>query len=558
MPPAPRPRSGSVLVAAGIFVSRIAGVIREMAIAAFLGAGTATEALRAAMRVPNLLQNLFGEGVLSASFIPVYAGLLADGAEERARKLAGAILGLLAAVTTVLVVLGVLLARPFTWLLTAGQLPDEVFEAAVPVVRVVTIGLGFLVISAWCLGVLNTHGRFFVSYAAPVAWNAAQIMVLVTVGLAGWAKLDIINAVAWGVVAGGILQVLVQVPSLREVASGIRPSLDYRSPEVRDVARRFGPVLLGRGVIQLSAYVDLLLAALLAQGALTVLGFAQVLYLLPIGLFAMSVAAAELPEMSRLTDDHQALAARASRGFGQIAFFICFVAVAYFTAGDLIVGTLYQSFAGTVFGSTEFGDELRLSVWLVMGALALGLPAIGLSRLSQNTMFALGNTRGPAKIAVFRVVVSAVVGLVFAFQFDQVIVEGSTLIDPGNVFGLSGPLPRAERSMEDVFRLGAVGLALGSATAAWVELILLERLIARTLEQPPQALPTLLRLLKPAALTFLVAAILKTITDGWSTPIALIVTVGGAGFVYVTSCFRFGIAEADLILRPVRRAVWRR
>ncbi|MDH3704884.1 MAG: murein biosynthesis integral membrane protein MurJ [Acidimicrobiia bacterium] len=558
MAEATRTRSGSVLVAAGIFVSRVAGLVREIAIAAFLGAGTATEAVRAAMRIPNLLQNLFGEGVLSASFIPVYAGLLEDGEHERAQRLAGAVLGLLAAVTTVLVVLGVLLARPFTWLLTAGQLPDEVFEATVPLVRIVTIGLGFLVISAWCLGVLNTHGRFFVSYAAPVAWNAVQIAVLVVVGLAGWAKLDIATALAWGVVVGGIAQVLVQVPALREVASDVRPSLDRHTAEVRDVGRRFVPVLIGRGVIQLSAYVDLLLAAILAQGALTVLGYAQVLYLLPIGLFAMSVAAAELPAMSRLTDDLVALAERARRGFAQIGFFMCFTAVAYLTAGDLIVATLYQSIAGSIFGGTEFVDELVISTWLVLAALALGLPAIGLSRLSQNTMFALGNTRGPAEIAVFRVLVSAVVGLVLAFQFDQVIVEGMTLIMPGDGFELSGPLSREERSVEDIFRLGAVGLALGSALAAWVELVLLERLIAKSLPRPPSAFHALRRLARPSALSFLAAAVLKTLTDGWPSPIALLLTVGLAGGVYVVTCFRLGIGEADLILRPVRRFIWHR
>ncbi len=547
-----------MLVAAGIFLSRVAGVIREMAIAAFLGAGTATEALRAAMRIPNLLQNLLGEGTLSASFIPVYAGLLKEGEEERANKLAGAVLGLLLAITTVLVALGVLVARPLTWMLTAGQLPDDVFAATVPLVRIVTIGLGFLVVSAWCLGVLNTHGRFFISYVAPVAWNAAQIAVLIVVGLAGWAKLDIVDALAWGVVAGGILQVLVQVPALREVGGHIRPSLDHRSREVRDVGRRFAPVLLSRGVIQLSAYVDLLLAALLAQGALTVLGFAQVLYLLPISLFAMSVAAAELPEMSRLTGDPSAMLARARRGFAQIAFFLGFVAVAYVAAGDLIVGTLYQSLAGTLFGSTEFTDELRLSVWLVMGALALGVPAIGLSRLSQNTMYATGNTRGPARIAIIRVLVAAGLGLFFAFQFDRVLVEGTTLVDLGNVFGLHGPLPRSERSAEDIFRLGAVGLAVGSAIAAWVELVLLERLITRSLPTPPLALPALAAVIRPAAAAFLTAAVVKTITEATPTPIAMVLTIGLAGFVYVTLAFRLGIPEADLILRPVRRAIWRR
>src|SRR6478736_2412693 len=141
-PPARRRSTPAALaVAAGILLSRISGLVRERVFAHYLGASDAAGAFKAALRIPNLLQNLFGEGVLSASFIPVYARLRAEKRDQEASQLAEAIFALLALTTTIL----------FT-------------------------GVGLLVFSAWCLGVLNSHRKFFLSYTAPVIWNVAIIV----------------------------------------------------------------------------------------------------------------------------------------------------------------------------------------------------------------------------------------------------------------------------------------------------------------------------------------------------------------------------------------------
>ncbi len=182
---------------AGILLSRLAGLVRERVIAAHLGTGFAVDAFRAALRIPNLLQNLLGEGVLSASFIPVYARLLAEGEEEEAGRVAGAIAGLLTAASALLVVVGVVFARPLTTVL-AGGFTGERFELTVTLVRILTPGIGLLVLSAWCLGVLNSHRRFFLSYVAPVLWNAAQIAVLVAAAARGFDVSSLAVALAWG------------------------------------------------------------------------------------------------------------------------------------------------------------------------------------------------------------------------------------------------------------------------------------------------------------------------------------------------------------------------
>ena len=192
--------NGSTLVAAGIFLSRIAGIVRTVAMAAVLGSSAAADAFAWAMRIPNVLQNLLGEGSLSASFIPVYARMVEEGDERKASALAGSIVSLLLLATGTIVLIGVLAARPIVWLLSDWQDDPVRYELAIELFRITTVGIGFLVLSAWCLGVLNSHRSFFLSYVAPVIWNLAQIATLVVVGLLAWSEADIAVAVAWAVV----------------------------------------------------------------------------------------------------------------------------------------------------------------------------------------------------------------------------------------------------------------------------------------------------------------------------------------------------------------------
>src|SRR5690625_2033066 len=177
-------RRGPTMVARGILASRVTGLLRDVATATFLGVGVGAEALKAALRIPNLLQNLLGEGVLSASFVPVYSRAVAEERDEDAGRLAGAVAGLLFAVASVIVVITVAFAPSITRVLAWGFDPGSTrYELTVTLVRIITPGVGLLVLSAWCLGILNSHRRFFLSYVAPVLWNIAIIVALVTATL---------------------------------------------------------------------------------------------------------------------------------------------------------------------------------------------------------------------------------------------------------------------------------------------------------------------------------------------------------------------------------------
>src|SRR5438105_9518634 len=201
---------GAVFVAAGILLSRLAGLVRLRIFAYYFGLQSdAADAFNAAFRIPNFLQNLFGEGALSASFIPVYASLLARGSKEEADQVAGAVGAILALVAAVLVLAG-LVATPLLIGALAPGFVGEKRELTMHIVRVLFPGAGLLVLSAWCLGVLNSHHRFLLSYAAPVMWNAAMIATLILYGHSPLPELAVI--LAWGSVVGSALQFVVQVP----------------------------------------------------------------------------------------------------------------------------------------------------------------------------------------------------------------------------------------------------------------------------------------------------------------------------------------------------------
>ena len=548
-PKRPRRASGPLLVALGIGASRLAGLGRETVASRLLGNTAAGDAFAVAMRIPNMLQNLLGEGVLSASFVPVYSRLLDDansegGDREDPGRVAGAVAAALMAIVGLAVVLIWSLARPITFVLAPGIVGDERFDLAVSLVRITTVGTGFAVLSAWCLGVLNSHRRFFVAYAAPVLWNAVQIGALVVAWILVFDLDGVARALAWGVAGGGLAQLLVQLPLTVRLARGLRLRWIRGHAGLREVRRRFGPAVLGRGVVQVSAFLDQILATLLATGAIAALFRAQILYLLPVSLFAMSIAAAELPEMSRLADDPVALAHRTRLAMRRVAFWMLMTAVVYVAAGDLVVGLLFE---GGVFESTD-----TVLVWFVVGTYALGLPATGVSRVLQNACYARGDTAGPARIAAIRVAAAAAVGTVVMFPLDRIVVGPDGLLGAADAIGLAWALPAAERALDDVVRLGAVGLALGSAVAAWTEITLLSRRLG-LVDDVRSALGT------PAtagAVSFAATAALKLLVDGWPVILSAPLVATAAVLVYTVVAYRSGVAEAQLLLQPLRRALW--
>lgn len=440
---------------AGIFLSRIAGLVRERAIAHYLGLSAATDAFRAALRIPNMLQNLLGEGVLSASFIPVYARLLAEGRTADATRVARAVGTLLVLAASVITLLGVVFAGPLVTLLVPG-FPAGKRELTIELVQVMFPGVALLVMSAWCLGVLNSHRKFFLSYVSPVIWNAALIATTIVAGRRFAGEDDNVAIwLAWGAVIGSAAQFLVQLPTVVALLRTLRPSLAVRDPGVRTTLRAFGPVLLGRGSVQISGLIDQGLASFLERGIVGAMSNAQTLYLLPVSLFGMAVSAAELPEMSSATGDDAAraehLQTRLRSALRRVVFLVVPSAVAFVAIGRPIVALLFQS--------GRFGAHDTDVVWMILAGSALGLSAGTQGRLLNSAFYALHDTRRPLYAALVRVTITAVAGWALVLPLRH-------------AFGYA-----------DVW--GAFGLTASAGFGAWIEFLLLDRWLGKRIGKVP-------------------------------------------------------------------------
>jgi putative peptidoglycan lipid II flippase len=439
------------LVGAGILLSRVVGLIRQRVFAYYFGVSVVGDAYAAAFRIPNFLQNVFGEGALSASFIPVYARLLADGEREAADRAAGAVFSLLALVTSLLVLLGVLAAPLLTDVLALG-FEGEKRDLTVSLVRILFPGAGLLVMSAWCLGVLNSHRRFFLSYTAPVIWNVAIIAALALSGtpvrglplddLATWGA--VARYTAWGAVIGSALQFGVQLPTVLRMLGGLRLSL-RTDANVRTVVRNFVPVFLSRGVVQISAFVDEMIATLLGDGPVIALTFTQSLYTLPVSLFGMAVSAAALPAMSSAVGKESEVAAQLRRRLNadlrQISYFIVPSVVGFVALGDVMVSVLYRT--------GNFTRDDVIYVWAILIGASVGLLPTTLGRLYASAFYALRDTRTPFRFAVLHVALAVVLGYLTAVYVP--------------------PMLGVE------MRWGAVGLTASAGVAGWIEFLLLRR-----------------------------------------------------------------------------------
>ena len=510
------------------------GLVRLRVFSHYFGLRSdSADAFNAAFRIPNFLQNLFGEGVLSASFIPVYARLLAEGDEKEADRVAGAVGALLAVVVSVLSLAGVL-ATPWLIDAIAPGFAGAKRELTIGIVRILFPGAGILVLSAWCLGILNSHRKLFLSYAAPVAWNGVMIGTLIGFGRQDDAS-HLAIVLAWGSVAGSALQFIVQLPSVLRLARHLRLRIDLGSAQVREVVRNFGPVFVSRGVVQISAYVDALLASLLPTGAVTGLINAQLIYVLPVSLFGMSVSAAELPVMSSATGSEEeiaaALRARIGSALRHIAFFIVPSAAAFLAFGDVIAGALL------VTGRFTHADAVY--VWGILAGSSVGLLASTMGRLYSSAYYALRDTRTPLRFAVLRVALTTVLGYICSKHLP-----GWIGIDP---------------------RWGVAGLTASAGVAGWVEFALLRRGLERRLGPAPPAAAFIAKLWLAATLAVIVG------TAGRLVPLAdvprlhailpqlrAVPTLGLFGVVYLAAAATFAEQGKRVVMELARRVFPRR
>ena len=503
-------------VGAGILLTRILGLVRVRVFAHYFGSGQEADAFNAALKIPNIIRNLVGEGTLSASFIPVYAGMLERDERDAARALAQTVASLLVLVAAGGVLLGYVLAPVITDIVAPG-FTTTTRTITVTLVRIMFPMAGVMILSGWCLGVLNTHRRFFLSYAAPTLWNIAQIATMVTLGswVAGWRGATLVVALGWGALAGSVLQVAVQLPSAVALAGALRWSINTRTQGIQRVARAWIPVVIGAGVWQISSLVDTQLGSFAGAGAVAFLAYAQMIAILPVSLFGVSVAAAALPELSR---DAAGASAGATRerladSARRVSFFIIPSAFVLAAHGSYVVSALLQT------GS--FSSDQTAVVTGVLAAYSIGLPAQGSVRLLTSGHYALGDTRTPLRVAGFTVALAAALAVLFMQS------------------------------------LGVAGIALGSAVAAYLNMSLNYGYLVR------RTGPILGPNERKAIAVTIAASLLATTTAslvGRAIPAEKIwlgtaVTLGVFGIMYLAGAALLGHPDARrLVSRAVRRS----
>jgi putative peptidoglycan lipid II flippase len=404
--------------------------------------------------------------------------LRSEGKEEEARELSSAVFLLLTIVSSIITLLGLIFTPQLIDIITPG-FEGEVRELSIKLVRILFPGIALLVLSAWCLGVQNSHKKFLLSYSAPIFWNLAIIVALFLYG-----KSDSgIIYVTWGVTVGCVLQLLVQLPTSLKLTSGIKATLSFSNQSLKKVLSNFFPVVFSRGVVQISAFLDAVIASALPLGSLSSLTYAQILYLLPVSLFGMSVSASELPELSALKQDERAnYLTRLDNAIHKVLFFVIPSAAAFVLIGDYLISIVFQSGA--------FKSEDTNRVWQALLILSIGMPLSSVSRLFASFFYSRNQAGELLKISLVRVLFSAALGatlsVLLGYGLNGLCI-GTTL---GAIleFGLLakllvsslGTFPRLSKKLLIVIvssiAAGFIGRALGNLEFASFQSAFLERI----------------------------------------------------------------------------------
>ena len=373
-------------------LSRVTGYLREKVIAFTLGAGMRTDAFFVAFRIPNMLREIIGEGAMSSAVIPVYTEVSHQRSEAEARAFVGRVVGTFALVLTAVTALGILVSPWLVSLLAAPYKADPgKFALTVLLNRWIFPYILLVSLAALCQALLNAHHRFAVSAAAPIFLNVSIILAaaLVAPHLA-----EPTYALAGGVLVGGLFQVAVQVPQLRKLRTVGRPALGWSDPAVRSVLLLMSPRLLAYGINSVNTVVSTRFAASLGNASVSHLYYANRLKELVLGGFAVSVATAILPTLSRqaLAEDRGPFKDHLAFALRLIAFVTVPATVGLIALQEPIVRVLFQ---GGRFGS---GDTAATAG--VLATLALGLFFFACVRVVVPAFYALKNTTLPVLAAL--------------------------------------------------------------------------------------------------------------------------------------------------------------
>jgi len=395
-------RAAGVMGAATV-LSRIMGMVRDMAVSRLFGAGFATDAFFAAFQIPNMLRRFFAEGALTSAFLPTFSEWYTQRGEDKARELANICFSLLTVVMGIVTLLGIVFSPFIVSLMFPGfSAEPNKLELTIFLNRLMFPYIFFISLVALCMGILNTVRHFFTPAISTVFLNLS--MIGCALFLRVWFEVPI-TALAVGVLLGGFLQLLLQLPVLYRKGFPIRPRFNLRHPAVKRIALLMGPSVFGVGVYYLNITIGAILASFLPQGSVSYLYYAQRLFEFPQGIFTVSIAQAILPSMSRQAAAGDLAGLKESLNFGlRLTLFITIPAM----AGLLVCATPVFTL---LFMGGQFDYQKAVNSATALFYYSWGLSFVAIVRVLVPAFYALKDTRTPVIIAFIAFVLNVAFSL---------------------------------------------------------------------------------------------------------------------------------------------------
>jgi putative peptidoglycan lipid II flippase len=398
------------IVSAAVLLSRITGMVREVVMARLFGAGAANDAFQLAFRIPSLTRNLFAEGALSSAFVPVFSRSLATQGKREAAELSNLVTTALLLVVGPFCVLGVIFSPQLVRLLAPGfeQVPGK-FALTVLLTRIMFPFLLLVALAAQAMGALNACGSFGVPALASSLFNVGSVACGLALGFTvgrGFGQ-GMIVSMAWGVLAGGLLQLFWQAPSMMRAGFGYRPRVNWNHSGLRQIVRMMGPAILGNAALQINLVVNANLASGITDatghvidGPVSWLGYAFRFMQLPVGLFGVAIASATLPSISRSAGLHQMDEFRATlaHSLGMVLLLTIPSSVGLAVMGESMIAAVYQGGRFTAFDTHQTA--------LALTCFSIGLAGYSAIKTLAPAFYALDDARTPMLISVASIAVN--------------------------------------------------------------------------------------------------------------------------------------------------------
>jgi putative peptidoglycan lipid II flippase len=403
-----RPTSENVVRSAGIvsiavFSSRVTGLIREQVFGYLFGAGKEYDAFSLGFRIPNLTRDLFAEGALSSAFVPTFTEYLAKRSKEEAAELANLVATAIVLVVGGLCLLGMIFSPQLVALLASGfrEVPGK-FELAVNMTRIMFPFLLLVALAAQAMGILNACNQFAIPATASTMFNIGSLVFGLLLGkvIGPYIGLPAIYGMAYGVVGGGALQLVWQLPALRRAGFALRPRINWSDPGMRRILVLIGPAILGNAAVQINVTVNTHFASHLGDGPISWLQYAFRFMQLPIGIFGVAIASATLPAISRsvANQDFDEFRHTLSRSLGMVFVLTVPSAVGLIVLRETIVSAIYEM--------GQFDARATQQTALALACYSIGLVGYAAAKVINPAFYALHDARTPVLVSIASVAIN--------------------------------------------------------------------------------------------------------------------------------------------------------